>query len=556
MSIRPRLLAGLLVVRPTPAPPRWPRFPSSRLYATGGLNSKDRPGWLVKVKEGALHYWHGSKLLAYETRISCKLLKKLLRGEKLIRREYRQLLRTTSDLFRLIPFIIIAIVPFLEFALPVLIKLFPNLLPSTFEDRHQAEAKVERQLKIKLEMAKFLQNIAGNMSARMPRQNVEKLKTLFEKTRNSGANLTAGEVMEVCRHLTDEVTLENLDRAQLVSLCRYMSLNTFGTEHFLRYQVRRAIARLRIDDEMIYTEGIESLSPEELRAACHSRGIRTIGVPEEYMRRELLQWLELQLIHSVPAPLLILSRAFAMSESVNFETALKAAVTTLPEPVLLEAQVDPSNSGPDVMKDAESRLKMLEQQERLIADELERERAAAKDAAALEAERLSPEDLAAISEAARSLAASDPSVRVKEEFADLVEEHKATSESARKTDDRTVQKIEDQVERLIDDIDEDITDYELEVKRRLSMIDSDYRCAVSTSVLERLVKYSAHTPQDSNRIAAAIKSFDSDGDGKVFVQDIVDIANSYKGTEETDTASSGREGLNKDPAAKSPQESS
>lgn len=89
----------------------------------------------VRIKEGLLHYWHGSKLLAYETKISSRLIFKLMKGENLIRREKRQLLRTTSDLLRLIPFIIIAIIPFLEFALPLILKVFPNMLPSTFEDK-------------------------------------------------------------------------------------------------------------------------------------------------------------------------------------------------------------------------------------------------------------------------------------------------------------------------------------------------------------------------------------------------------------------------------------
>lgn len=90
---------------------------------------------LTKIKEGAAHYWHGSKLLAYETKISGKLLWKLLNGHDLIRREKRQLRRSASDLLRLVPFVVIMIIPFLEFALPVLLKLFPNMLPSTFEDK-------------------------------------------------------------------------------------------------------------------------------------------------------------------------------------------------------------------------------------------------------------------------------------------------------------------------------------------------------------------------------------------------------------------------------------
>ena len=45
-----------------------------------------------------------------------------------------QLKRTTQDLLRLIPFSVFLIVPFMELLLPVALKLFPNMLPSTFTD--------------------------------------------------------------------------------------------------------------------------------------------------------------------------------------------------------------------------------------------------------------------------------------------------------------------------------------------------------------------------------------------------------------------------------------
>lgn len=44
-----------------------------------------------------------------------------------------QFLRTCADVFRLLPFLVFIIVPFMEFLLPVALKLFPNMLPSTFE---------------------------------------------------------------------------------------------------------------------------------------------------------------------------------------------------------------------------------------------------------------------------------------------------------------------------------------------------------------------------------------------------------------------------------------
>lgn len=46
-----------------------------------------------------------------------------------------QFLRTCADLFRLVPFLVFIIVPFMEFLLPVALKLFPNMLPSTFETK-------------------------------------------------------------------------------------------------------------------------------------------------------------------------------------------------------------------------------------------------------------------------------------------------------------------------------------------------------------------------------------------------------------------------------------
>lgn len=108
-----------------PAPSSDPKLPmTTRAWA--------------KVKHEAAHYWHGSKLLVAEVKISSRLQWKLLHGETLTRRERRQLKRTTTDLLRLIPFAVFVIVPFMEFLLPVALKLFPNMLPSTFEDKFSA----------------------------------------------------------------------------------------------------------------------------------------------------------------------------------------------------------------------------------------------------------------------------------------------------------------------------------------------------------------------------------------------------------------------------------
>lgn len=45
---------------------------------------------LARAKEEVLHYYHGFKLLALETKISSKLLFRLMKGYDLSRREQRQ----------------------------------------------------------------------------------------------------------------------------------------------------------------------------------------------------------------------------------------------------------------------------------------------------------------------------------------------------------------------------------------------------------------------------------------------------------------------------------
>lgn len=62
-------------------------------------------------------------------------------------------------MFRLIPFSVFIIVPFMEFLLPVAIKLFPGLLPSTFQTATEKEDKLKQALKVKIHLYDPLKNI-------------------------------------------------------------------------------------------------------------------------------------------------------------------------------------------------------------------------------------------------------------------------------------------------------------------------------------------------------------------------------------------------------------
>ena len=334
-----------------------------------------------RVKEEVRHYWDGTKLLATETKISTRLTFKLLKGQQLTRREYRQLKRTAGDLLRVVPLIVIVLVPMLEFALPVLLKLFPNMLPSTFESKYQEEERKRNLLKLRIKMAKFLQETAGEvaLAGSSTKDAAKELNEFFQKCRTSGEQANAQDILAIARRFQDELTLTNLSRPQLVHLARYMSLGAFGTDSFLRYQIERKIAEIKADDKLISSEGVDSLNVPELQSACAARGIAAYGVSPARMRTELQKWLELHLEHKIPTSLLILSHAFQTSTRTlpsrdaleSTAEALQATLTSLPHQVINEASLKASET--EGVATAKQKLDVLKEQEELIADELEEE---------------------------------------------------------------------------------------------------------------------------------------------------------------------------------------
>jgi LETM1 and EF-hand domain-containing protein 1 len=151
-----------------------------------------------------------------------------------------------------------------------------------------------------------------------------------------------------------------------------MGINAFGTDNFLRYQIRNRMTKIKADDRVIQNEGIDSLTIQELSNACAARGIRTIGTSPGRLRDELAQWLELHLNHQVPSTLLILSRAFSFTDrGLSTQEALQATLSSLPDNLVNEAELQVLESeGATTYK---QKLEVLEQQQELIEDESEQE---------------------------------------------------------------------------------------------------------------------------------------------------------------------------------------
>ena len=174
-------------------------------------------------------------------------------------------------------------------------------------------------------------------------------------------------IIQYANYFQDDLTLDNMPRMQLINMCKYMAIPPYGSDSFLRFQLRHRIRNLKEDDQRILWEGIDSLTKMELREACQERGMRSTGLSKESYKRSLQQWLDLSVNKNVPISLLIMSRTFFLQDEIispakaadsdesQSVTGLADAISGMDKEVLNEvilqvATSEEKKSDPDVRK--------------------------------------------------------------------------------------------------------------------------------------------------------------------------------------------------------------
>ncbi|KAI6150276.1 LETM1-domain-containing protein [Pisolithus tinctorius] len=469
-----------------------------------------------KVKHEAQHYWHGSKLLVSEVRISARLQWKILHGESLTRRERRQLKRTTQDLLRLVPFSVFIVVPFMELLLPVALKLFPNMLPSTFEDKFAAEEKQRKLLRVQTLRESGLRANAHIVGS-------DAFKEFFRKVRSTGESPSATDIINVAKLFDDDLTLDNLSRHNLGA-------------------IRSRLRNLRRDDQ--------SIDAEELQAACQSRGIRTSGVSPARLRDELSTWISLHLHNRVSGVLLILGRAFHFDrksgEDEDGKTVvikgLESVMSGLPDNLLNEAELEVDSDKASYKQ----KLEVLQQQEELIEDEEEQEqkeedaRRAKRESQeqeirtahsllpdtelhpdvtpATENARMTTEQLNELGEALCVLSAKSSVLKERDELRTLMEENLQRDEDPKSPSGALTKRIR----TMLTKIDAHLQEYDTHVGSSLQMISADAQGRIPVEDLQKALTVIKHRPDDEV-IQAVIQKLDVDQDGYVELEHVLGL---------------------------------
>ncbi|CCD22618.1 Ylh47p NDAI_0A04620 [Naumovozyma dairenensis CBS 421] len=336
-----------------------------------------KPPLWTRVKHELHHYWDGTKLLGLEIKISSKLLIKMSAGYALSRRELLQLKRTTQDIVRLVPFAAFVLIPFAELLLPVALKLFPNLLPSTYESSKSKASKINSLRKTRELMSNIIKE---NKVHFKPNDISSEQKAVFNQfykhVRATGEPESREQLIHVAKLFTDDTVLDNLTRPYLVAMAKYMNLQPFGTDVMLRYRIRYKMLDLKKDDLSIYYEDAEQLDSAELRMACTSRGIRVSNISDDNLRNNLRIWLNMRLKDKIPSTLLIMATAYNFGDVKSKKSlydALCDVLSGIPDELYHEVKV---NIVKEEEVSAKQKLAQLKEQEEIMKEEEQQEEGA------------------------------------------------------------------------------------------------------------------------------------------------------------------------------------
>ncbi|KAI9591146.1 LETM1-like protein-domain-containing protein [Syncephalis fuscata] len=264
-----------------------------------------------KIKFYARHYLQGLKQVFVNRKEANATRQRIAGGQIMTRADYQMITRASADIRKLLPFIGILII--LPESIPLLLIFAPGLVPSTCILPSQMENKNRKVQERRDAMTRAIY------------ESTEKNNLIPAKVYCNSDSLR-----ELAIQYPTEFLLDQLSKEHLAAYCRFLGLSDFGSLYMLQRRFVKHMDYLRLDDELIQRESIESLSEELLRTAAEERGIRSHQVEPAVLRSELQNWIDLRLGKpTIPAGMLVFSRVFRNAN-------IKSSVTPFTEQEVAE----------------------------------------------------------------------------------------------------------------------------------------------------------------------------------------------------------------------------
>lgn len=108
------------------------------------------------------------------------------------------------------------------------------------------------------------------------------------------------DVIVVSKYFSDQVIVDYLDKAQLISIAKYMNVMTLGGDELTRVALRTKVRRIVKEDRQLYFEGVTGLTRNELVQCCEERGMVCDGLLKNEIVDLMNDWLQLAVQKRVP----------------------------------------------------------------------------------------------------------------------------------------------------------------------------------------------------------------------------------------------------------------
>lgn len=272
--------------------------------AKRGANESAASYYGKMAKEACRHMYHGFRLFYLNTKLAWRYSQQMRNGIALTRRERQLLESATMDLLRLVPFSVFIIVPFGELLLPVALKMFPGLIPSTFETeaqgKNRAYQSAMKTLVARQRMSEYMTTtlVASAKDHSDVLRRVLGSESLDRKQIKSIAHMCGRDGPLGVNRLPPQV-LRALARTTGVYQAWYAVLPYSITAPKMRKAIIAHYTKLKRDDLALSQEGLEDLTLDELIKANQVRGMRWVE-DKETLRVQLEWWVSLAKDPRVP----------------------------------------------------------------------------------------------------------------------------------------------------------------------------------------------------------------------------------------------------------------
>ncbi|TPX72684.1 hypothetical protein SpCBS45565_g00074 [Spizellomyces sp. 'palustris'] len=271
-----------------------------------------------KSREMVRQFITGSRDYLRETREAKELKRrKVVNGYEWTRREYFLVKKNEQDFWRAIPFVFCCV--FLGEAIPFL--LIRGIVPSTCLTVEQLDARWKRLAGVRKKLA----------AAAV--QSVESGEAVRGTNMPASAFLSDDFVLRLAHTQPQYFLIDNLTGPQLRAYNKYLGIWRVGPAPYLRRVLRQHVDYIRGDDLLLKKEGLESLTPLELKWAVEARGLPSADATPERMREDLSSWIRLHINddQEVPFSLMLLTAIIRVELQSQMNEVMRVASSRIQE---------------------------------------------------------------------------------------------------------------------------------------------------------------------------------------------------------------------------------